>query len=203
MARNRADESNAASRRGFQSIARNAIIQFNQPKEKVSNRIRHKLVRWRLTTPDGILVRRALKHFEIIGKHCRPCVVAMQWRTMWNGWPTSRRMRCMHGSEIEPCLLGCESGTDCIEHYAVCSVAWAYLGAAQPAGLGLQTRLRSISAFLGLERDLADGDRCAMAEAAYAVARTVQCCRLNPGSYPRPLLRLYAKSAHSKESRWS
>ena len=102
------------------------------------------------------------------------------------------RMRSLTKAHVAPCLLGCSSGLDRIEHYAVCEIAWTYLGVAWPHGFGLHRRLRTLMAFLGLERDLEDSERSQLAVGVYAVARTVQCLRQNPDLDPHPLPRLYA-----------
>ena len=178
----------------FQAAARQAITNPKRSLDALAHRIRHKLQRWKLQVPPGILVQRVFRNFKLLGQTCRPCVLAMQWRTLWNGWPTSARMRSLTKADVAPCLFGCGSGLDRIEHCAVCEVAWSYLGASWPFGFGLQPRLRCLVAFLGLERDLDQKDRRRLATAVYAVARAVQSLRQESSLDPRPLLRLYCSA---------
>ena len=194
ITRNKIDQAKSEKQR-FQHVARGMIVNPARSLTTMTERVRHKLGRWKLDAPLGILIQRAFRNYPILMRNCRPCIVAMQWRTMWNGWPTSARMRSLTATDTEPCLLGCRSGSDRIEHYAVCAKAWELLGAREPVGLGLNTRLRSLLAFLGLERDLSEAERRRLATGVYAVARTVQTMRSQRTSLePWPILKWYANT---------
>eukprot|EP00973_Karenia_brevis_P045209 6262269-Karenia_brevis.AAC.1 len=82
---------------------------------------------------------------QIVRQNCRPCVVAACFRTLWNGWPTSARMRHMAGAgDTQNCPLGCEASEDRIEHYLVCPYAWTVLRRRPPMGLGLDEGQRNL-----------------------------------------------------------
>ena len=80
----------------------------------------------------------------------------MLWRALFNGWPTSARMRSMPGQFEGTCVLGCTSARDRIEHYAVCPVVWGFLSAAAPAGKGINRRFRCLEGFLAIEACMVD-----------------------------------------------
>ena len=171
----------------IQARMREAIASLDS-KYQVMERIRHKFARWQLAILPGHIPARVLRTLHLIGGRCRPCVLAMLFRTMWNGWPTTARMKQREGL----CVLGCPNALDRIEHYAVCPATWSYLSLPAPAGLGLDRRLRCIDAFLCIASGMSDQEKVQMATAVYAVARTVHQCRLAPDTQPRPLLRLHA-----------
>jgi hypothetical protein len=162
-------------------------------KVDIAFRIRHKFKRWRLDILPGHIAGRVSRSLQVISASCRPCVVATLWRTMWNGWPTAARMRSLTGTGEGRCALGCDSGKDRIEHYAVCPLAWRFLGAPKPIGLGMGCHLRSLAGFLTVAHGMTDAEKTDMAVAVYAVARTVHSCRDSPGLKPLPLLRMHAK----------
>ena len=145
-------------------------------------RIRSKFARWNLDILPGHIPARVLRSLHLVGGRCRPCVHAMLFRTMWNGWPTDRRM----GQDDSACRLGCLRGLDRIEHYAVCPVAWSFFRLAPPAGLGLDPRLRRLDAFLCIAADMDSDQKVKMAIAVYATARTVQQCRARSKTSSRP-----------------
>ena len=139
------------------------------------------------------MVRQIMKSFAIIGNACRPCVVSGFFRTLWNGWPTSARMRTMSGAQrTQECVLGCKGAEDRIEHYLVCSKAWSVLQQRPPYGLGLNLSRRTLEAMLLTDAGLADEERMAIAIGCYAVSRTVQCLRHRQASLrAAPIMRLY------------
>ena len=176
----------------FQSATRKAIVQAERI-YNIDNRIRHKFKRWKLDILPGHVPARVKRTLNLVGTHCRPCIVAMLWRTMWNGWPTSARMRQLNNSIIGRCALGCRDSEDRVEHYAVCPIAWRFLGAPIPAGLGLSTRLKSLAGFLCIADGMQPHEKTCMAIGVYAVARTVHQCKEAPTLAAAPLLRLNAK----------
>ena len=123
-----------------------------------SNRIRHKFRRWKLNILPGHIAGRVTRALLIIASRCRPCVLAAVWRTMWNGWPTSARMRSMAGNGEGTCALGCRTVADRIEHYAVCPVLWHFFAAPAPIGLGLVRQLQSHEGFLCIAHEMSDSE---------------------------------------------
>ena len=176
----------------FQTSARIAIklasLDFDS-----SNRIRHKFRRWKLNILPGHIAGRVTRALLIIASRCRPCVLAAVWRTMWNGWPTSARMRSMAGNGEGTCALGCRAAADRIEHYAVCPVLWHCFAAPTPIGLGLVRQLQCLEGFLCIAHEMSDSERAQMAVGVYAAARTVHTRKDAPTADPRVLLRLHAK----------
>ena len=184
----------SASRKpdSFQAAVRKAIVQV-EGAYNIHNRIRHKFKRWRLEVLPGHIPARVQSTLHLIGARCRPCIAATLWRTMWNGWPTSARMRQLNDSVIERCALGCTENEDRIEHYAHCPIAWRFLGAPKPIGLGLAPHFKCLAGFLCIADDMQAEDKINMAIGVYAVSRTVQQCRETPALNAIPLLRLHAK----------
>ena len=156
----------------FQTAVRNAIVQA-ECNYNVHNRIRHKFKRWKLDILPGHIPARVLHTLELVSAQCRPCVAATLWRTMWNGWPTSARMRQLNNSTIGKCALGCRDSEDRIEHYAHFPIAWRFLGAPKPVGLGLPSHLKSLAGFLCIADGMRADEKTNMAIVVYAVARTV------------------------------
>ena len=176
----------------FQQLARQAIARTMRDHDSMA-RIRHKFQRWKLGILPGHIGIRVLKTLNLVGARCRPCVLACLWRTMWNGWPTSARMKSLTGTGETCCALGCRGALDRIEHYAVCPAAWNYFANPKPAGLGLDRKFQNLAGFLCVEHGMPDADKARMAIAVYASARTVQQRRESPNSDVRVLLRLHAK----------
>eukprot|EP00973_Karenia_brevis_P009843 1331057-Karenia_brevis.AAC.1 len=84
--------------------------------------------------------RRVLSAFQLLSTRCTPRVMSAYLRTLWNGWTTDRRFRNVlvaRGVSIRPCVLGCEQGTDALEHYLRCPVFRDFIHAPHPSGLGL------------------------------------------------------------------
>ena len=113
-------------RRGWQ---RAALARLRAPRPLwVDNRTRHRLARWRLPLfPRRLLptVRAALRALRPL---VPPRIIAALWRTWWNGWLTTRRMRtCAGWGAAAHCVFGCPRGADSVEHYARCPLiaAWA------------------------------------------------------------------------------
>ena len=181
-----------------QALVREQLVQNVRAGGYMEGRLRKKIARWDLEGPIRHLVERASNTFAVIAHRCRPCVLASLFRIIWNGCPTSYRMRGL-GKPVLPCLLGCQSGIDKLEHYAVCETVWTFYAAARPSGLGLPICLRSVKAFLTLEAKLSDDQKVALAIGAYATSRTIQCCRASQGLNAAVLLRLYAtRASYSK-----
>ena len=104
-------------RKQFQKCARKTITRMDLPDNV--GRIRVKLKRWRLSGIELTTATRCARMLKDLPRCTPPRVVAAVWRTMWNGWTTSRRFQ-----KTGSCLLCCNStvGDDSIEHYARCSV---------------------------------------------------------------------------------
>ena len=157
-------------------------------------RLRKKIQRWKLDDPPALVAARLENNLKIIGARCRPCVVAAFFRTLWNGWPTSARMRNMAGAcSTGRCVLGCSNtAEDRIEHYVVCPKAWNVFSNPPPYGLGLDKQRRSRQAMLLAAKGLSDDEKVLVAIAVYALARTVQCLQAAPHlQHPERLIRLY------------
>ena len=142
------------------------------------------------------MARRVCSNFPVLHEYCRPCVTSSYLRTIFNGWPTSARMRTMQGaSPIGCCALGC-GGIDRIEHYAMCPHIWAFLRMERPFGLGLPDRLRSLQGFMLAERGMSNVEKVAMAIGIYAACKTVAQARRSESEVASThMLRLHAKEA--------
>ena len=103
----------------MQRTVRQALCRTRCPDGEM--RMRHKLVRWKLTGLKGTTAWRCILYLDRLRSKIPPRVSAAWLRTLWNGWTTARRFQ--QGSSA--CLLGCGSrisNEDSIEHYADCRV---------------------------------------------------------------------------------
>ena len=176
----------------IQAMAREKI-QKAFSKFSAEERIRHKITRWKLRDPPGHMARRIYARLDTLRTLCRPCVVSGFLRTLWNGWPTSRRMRTMRGAPAtSSCAFGCKDREDSVEHYLLCPVAWAVLEGRPPRGLGLREDMRNLSYMLLSQRGMSDEEIAAIAVACYGIARTVHCLKISPAAKnAAAVLRLY------------
>ena len=134
-----------------------------------------------------------MNSISVIELTCRPSVVSSFFRTLWNGWPTTYRMRTMSGApKTQQCVLGCRGAEDRIEHYLVCKKVWAALEGRPPQGLGIHRSRQNITAMLLADASLADVERMAIATAGYAIFRTVHCMRNGPPTLRAlPIMKLH------------
>ncbi|CAK0830171.1 unnamed protein product, partial [Prorocentrum cordatum] len=112
-------------------------------------RIRHKLSRWRVPELPRIRVSRCIEFLQALRGRAPPRVWAATWRTLWNGWATSRRTQGARG--LAGCMFRCsDEAPDSIEHYATCprlhEVTGRRLGLPRVALPGAR-----LSSFLGLD----------------------------------------------------
>ena len=140
-------------------------------------RIRHKLSRWRVPLLPRIQVSRCIEFLQALRRRVPPRVWAATWRTLWNGWATSRRTQGARG--LAGCMFRCsDEAPDSIEHYASCprlhEVTGRRLGL--PRAASPDARL---AAFLGLDfRADSDPARAVcVAVRATAAYRTHCLCR--------------------------
>ena len=160
-----------------QTSSRHAIKATLAP-YNAEERLRHKIKRWKIDGPPTKLVKQISRSISVIGGSCRPCVISGFFRTLWNGWPTSARMRTMAGAQgTQSCVLGCEDAEDRIEHYLLCRKVWELLQRRPPQGMGLDRSRRNIKAMLLADATLTDAERMAIAVSCYAIMRTVHCIK--------------------------
>ena len=179
----------------FQTVARALVQTKTQPYD--ADRLRHKIKRWRLEGPPAHVASRLLKNIQIVGSKCRPCVAGMFFRTLWNGWPTSARMRtCKDATTTMSCVLGCPNAEDRIEHYLICEKTWAVLQQPQPHGLGLKHR--ALQTMLLARRGMSDDEIANTAIAVYAIARTVHSMRQENANAYCTFLRLYSNEGRKR-----
>ena len=145
-------------------------------------RIRQKLVMWKLRGIPAHLEARILRNLKLLQSWCAPRVLAIYFKTIWNGWVTDDRMKMLlakQGRPVRACVLGCGCGeVDRVEHYARCSVFWRFLSRCRPSGLGVPFAWRSAETFL-MVSDLLDEDKIRLSLGMYALHMTVQHCRHN------------------------
>eukprot|EP00973_Karenia_brevis_P074853 10403351-Karenia_brevis.AAC.1 len=172
---------------GFNLITRQDIKSALAPYD-VESRLRHKLKRWQLQGSLPQISREVIKSISVIRDACRPCVISSLFRTIWNGWPTTARMRTMNGA-IAPqqCIFGCNGAEDRTEHYLVCDKVWAVLQRRPPQGLGLKHSQKNLKAMMLAEGTLTNTERMAIAVACYGISGTVHSLRSAPaGVKARP-----------------
>ena len=152
--------------------------------------MRNKTQRWKLEGPDAKVACRILRNCMVVGLSCRPCVLGLFFRTLWNGWPTTRRMRSAPGAkQLQSCLLGCSGDAqDAIEHYLVCPVVWQTLQIYR--GIELSPGRRRLQAMLLADRGLKQDEICGIVVTVFTIARTVQGLRKSECA-PAALLKLH------------
>ena len=174
----------------IQKMARQEILSRTMT-YNLEFRVRKKMQRWRFNGSDAIVASRVIQNLQIIGKRCRPCVIGSFFKTFWNGWPTTWRMRSApNASEVRSCVMGCSpSAVDKIEHYLICPVAWNVLQTHWR--IQLNPSRRSVQGMLLAEKGLDETEMALIAVSVYAIARTVQALRARHDCEAAPLLKLY------------
>ena len=111
----------------------------------------------------------------ILSTVASPAVCAGYLRALFNGWPTSARMRSMKGAgPIMSCLFGCScSAEDRIEHYARCPIVWQFLSTPWPNGLGTSLELKGIDGFFGICKGVSDERWLLTAKAVHTVGKVL------------------------------
>ena len=140
-------------------------------------RIRHKLDRWAVPQLPRVRVANCLAFLQALRGRVPPRVWAASWRTLWNGWASSRRTQGRRG--LAGCMFCCSrAAADSIEHYANCPLlhdaAYAVLRLPRPEAPGDR-----LAAFLGLDyRADDDPGRAVKASIRAAAAYRTHClCR--------------------------
>ena len=154
--------------RSFQYVARSMIKSRLEP-YNVEHRIRHKIRRSSLLGPSAHVASRIVCNILVAGRSGRPCVTSMVFRTLWNGWPTTARMRtCVGAGPAQSCIFGCQYGEDRLEHFLMCPVVWRALTAN-----GWDASQRTKETMLIARRGMATHEINQIAIALYVVARSV------------------------------
>ena len=98
---------------------------FPSRKAKLVQNLRTKLARFQLKIHIGHSVFRATRRMDALKNQVRPSILVVYFRTLMNGWPTSRRMRTIENTKLHnlpPCPL-CGKGEDSLEHISRCEVS--------------------------------------------------------------------------------
>ena len=136
----------------------------------VEYRICDKVARWSFKGPPAHVASRLSRNLTVISSLSRQCVVASFIRTLWNGWPTTARMRFANGSRsVCACPFGCADYEERLEHYLLCPKPWSVF-----TSMGLQLERRNFQYMLMADKGMGDKDKIAVAIACYGIARTVQ-----------------------------
>ena len=104
----------------FQKLARQQIEKACLPIYYAESRVRSKLIRWKLLGSSGLLGRRAVRNFELLARWVPPRVRATYFKTVWNGWVTTRRFNS-RANQPNVCLLGCKYGEDSVVMFSGCA----------------------------------------------------------------------------------
>ena len=155
----------------------NAIQKAEQPHD-VSTSIRQKTLRCNFHSPLAHIANRIKASVEEMGNWCRPYVMSAVLRTIWNGWPTSARMRSMSGTVVRTRGFGCATAEDRMDHYWAFSKAWVSVNKPIPAGLTLSTQRRNLQSMMLAEKGLRGDEMiCIFISAFYAITRMRRHCR--------------------------
>ena len=155
----------------FQHIAEKLIKQAIAAPYYRDTRVRSKLYQWKLSILPGHLENRVMSRMRTIKQHCPPRVLAVYFRSLWNGWVCYERMKKL--LMPRPCVLGCGWEDDGLDHYLCCGLYWDFVRRARPQGLGISYATRGKDAALLLASDLRDEDIVRMGAGLYALYRTV------------------------------
>jgi len=128
-------------REGWQNRACDLLCTCN-PSGALRRHLRRRLDRWRVEVLPGHRVERIIKVLRTLAASTPPRVWACMFRTVCNGWTSSRRFQ-----KAGFCLLGCRC-EDSIEHYARCPVANHWFE--KYAGLKSESPNNKLGLFLGL-----------------------------------------------------
>ena len=114
-------------RRRVQREVGRALLQPLQPGLNRSIRRNVERQRHHITRVEGRInhehtTRMIERNHTTVKAQCPPRVWAVAWRTIWNGWCTSRRFQ-----SAGPCRFGCRSlgAADSLEHYSCCDKIWS------------------------------------------------------------------------------
>jgi len=117
-------DSKGKKTKGLQKLIYEHIRGLNKfaRKRALITMLRKKLNRHKFhPMPMAHAAQRAFKRLELIRGRCKPALHITYLKALLNAWPTSRRMRSLHGGPIKRCPL-CAScnAQDSIEHFAHC-----------------------------------------------------------------------------------
>jgi hypothetical protein len=122
----------------FQKISRELIVRSSLP-YSMEERVRKNPARWKFAEPLNYVTHRIIRNMKLFASSTPPAVRSSYLRALWNGVPTTRRMRSMPGFKCTNCVFGCSpTACDSLEHYCRCTkidgaVARYYArGSAQP-----------------------------------------------------------------------
>ena len=166
----------------FQATAHDLIKTnlFSGPSR--DSRLRTKLSRFRVSTLLGHLDRVVASRFHLLSSWCPPRILAAVFRTHWNGWVTTARMKGVFrqsGQTLKHCLLGCGCGEDSLHHYLLCEVFWSFIRRRRGAGLGVTSGARTWDSALLLSSSLSDEDVVRLAAGIYGLYQTVNVLRFH------------------------
>ena len=123
------------------------------------------------------------------------------FRNLWNGVPTSWRMREIPGTQVQQCAFGYGSGVDRIEHYLLCAIVWRALPHMLPSGISIDTRFRSIPHVMLLEDKCSADTVIQLGILHFSVSHTLLalkptlCTRSHSKQNVQALLRLFGHEA--------
>ena len=104
----------------FQQTSRALIVQSTAP-YSLYDRVRHNAKRWKFTDPPHHVTERLVRNIISFSSLVPPAVRASYLRALWNGVPTSRRMRSLSNFQSTNCVFDCSpTAEDSLEHYFRC-----------------------------------------------------------------------------------
>ena len=155
----------------FQKEARARIARKLVPYD-IEERIRKKIERWKFQDPPRLVVSRLARTFQILQERVPPAVRSTYLRALWNGVPTSRRMRTCKDYTIVGCVFKCsERAEDSLDHYCRCP---ALQDALKPL---TSKRVQRLDDFFGTTKGLTDDERVECAWRVRVTCRAVQLAR--------------------------
>jgi hypothetical protein len=162
----------------FQKKTRELITKKTS-KYCMEERIRCRTARWKFSGPPAHVAARCVRLLGILKLRVNPAVAAGYLRALFNGWPTTARMRNMEGAgEIKACVFGCsDTAEDRIEHYCRCPIVWKFIGAPAPREAGIPCTYKGINGFFGMCKGMTAEEQVRAATAVHVTGKVVMYMR--------------------------
>ena len=161
----------ASTTESFQKVARDLIVKDSM-NYSLDERVRKNALRWHFADPLNHATRRLVRNIKVLQHRATPAVRASYLRALWNGVPTTRRMRTMRAFRTTNCVFNCTPrAEDSLEHYCRCPVLIA--------SHVLDAHVRPIDFFFGVVKGLSEDEITAVATKLHVALRLMHFARLH------------------------
>jgi endonuclease/exonuclease/phosphatase family metal-dependent hydrolase len=159
----------------FQRACRALITQKIAP-YSLYERVRHKAKRWKFQDPPHHVSERLVWNINLFSSLLPAAVRASYLRALWNGVPTSRRMKSLSSFAPCNCVFDCSpTAEDSLEHYFRCPRVRRALGACC-AHVWFDTSI-PVTSFFGVVKGMPRADKLVAGRLVHVTLRIVHCAR--------------------------